>query len=63
MTVDAKTAAEITTVHTTRVDMMATAAELSAVTVTVVPSLDRVEVKDGVGEFTLVVGGEVVAES
>ena len=63
MAVDAKTAAEITTVHTTRVDMMATAAELSAVTVTVVPLLDRVEVKDGVGEFTLVVGGEVVAES
>ena len=63
MAVDAKTAAEITTVHMTRVDMMATAAEFSAVTVTVMPSLDRVEVKDGVGEFTLVVGGEVVVES
>ena len=47
MTVDAKIAAEITTVHTTRVDMTATVAELSAVTVTVVPSVsDRVEVKD-----------------
>ena len=34
MTVDARTAAEITTVHTTRVDMTATVAELSAVTVT-----------------------------
>ena len=41
MTVDAKTAAEITTVHTTRVDMMATTAELSAT----VPSLS--EVNDG----------------
>ena len=46
MAVDVKVAVEITTVHTTRVDMMATVAELSAVTVTVVPSVsDRVEVR------------------
>ena len=46
MMVDAKTAAENTTVHTTRVAMMATTAELSDATA--VPSLsDWVEVKGG----------------